>query len=242
MNNSKFWNSEQPAIVASPRKSGMTKILLIIILVVLGIAGLTFALLAAPVKSVVSSVNLAKSDGNAIAAALSDRDLVALDASLNKFAKDLTLIKNNRDKNFGWAKNIKLFKLSEFYADTDHFINAGFYSIDALKEIETVVTPFADAAGLKVSADQQVPQDGGLMEAFQSWVSLMPQVAGQLDGVIEKITKVGKEFESVNVAKYPVKIGKTEIRSNLEFAKSTLANVSSYGPDIKQALTVFPEF
>ena len=93
----------------------------------------------------------------------------------------------------------------------DRFINSGIYAVDALREASRVVTPFADAAGLKVSAEQEVPKAEGLMEAFQGWVSVMPQVADQMDGVIERVAKIGNELESVNTEKYPARIGKTEV-------------------------------
>ena len=79
------------------------------------------------------------------------------------------------------------------------------------------------------------------MEAFQSWVSIMPEVAGQLDGVIEKVAKIGKEFESINTSKYPEKIRGIEVRSNLEFIKNTLSKSNEFGPDIKAALSLFPK-
>ena len=98
----------------------------------------------------------------------------------------------------------------------------------------------ADAAGLKVSPEQELPEAEGLMEAFQGWVSVMPQVADDMDGVIERIGKVGDELDSVNVDKYPEKIGKIEIKSNIVLIKTYLSNVDNYAPDIKRALQIVP--
>lgn len=247
MNNSKFWNSEatSPKIAKinkfdfrNIKGLGTTGLVILSLVAAFGI--FAYLVFINPALALMSSFKVVKEDGAQIAKDMADRDLVALDKTLNKFDADLKSLSEERDKRFGWAKNAKLFKLSEFYSDSDHFINAGYYASAALREIDTVVRPFADAAGLKVSEAQEVPQQLGLMEAFQSWVRLMPQVAGQMDGVIEKVTKVGKEFEQINTAKYPENLGSFALRSNLEFAKRTLSNVGSYGPDIKQALTIFP--
>ena len=248
MNNSKFWNSDStsPKIAKvftkfdfkNIKKLGPTGLVVLLFVLALGI--FTYVVFINPALALMSSVNIVKEDGAKIAKDLGDRDLVALDKSLTKFDKDLKSLIEERDRRFGWTKNIKMFKLSEFYSDSDHFANAGYYTSDALREIDKIVRPFADAAGLKVSETQELPQEQGLMEAFQSWVRLMPQVAGQMDGVIEKVAKVGKEFEQINTAKYPEKLAGYPLRENLEFVKGALSNVGSYGPDIKQALTIFP--
>ncbi|GIW69614.1 MAG: hypothetical protein KatS3mg101_0361 [Patescibacteria group bacterium] len=149
-------------------------------------------------------------------------------------------MRRQREESFGWAKDLKVFKINEYYSDSERFINAGFYAIDALREVEKIVLPFADAAGLKVSPDQDTSEQQGLMEAFQSWVSIMPEVAGQMDGVIEKVSKIGEELESINADKYPESFRGTPIRENIVFIKDTLSRADDYAPDLKQALTLIP--
>ncbi len=253
MNNSKFWNSNNSIKTNKTAKTGGTgKVsskrikdlgtagaIFLVFLVAVGV--LAYVVVINPAMAVAGKAKILRQDGTEIANALQSRDLVALDVALVKFETDLDVLKNERDKKFGWAKSMKIFQLNEFYSDSDRFIQAGHYGVDAMREVEKVAIPFADAAGLKVRADQEVPEQQGLMEAFQSWITLMPQVAGQMDGVIEKVSKVGDELEQVNTEKYPESLFGNDIRSNLEFAKKTLANVNEYGPDIKQALTVFPK-
>lgn len=199
-----------------------------------------YIFLARPAISLYNTARVLKADAYEVGYSLQSRDLVSLEKALSKTETDLNNVKNTREKTFGWAKSMSLFKLNEFYSDSDRFINAGFYAVDALREVSKVVTPFADAAGLKISEDQAVPQTEGLMEAFQTWVSLMPEVAGQMDGVIEKVSKIGEELEPINVEKYPEKIGKVAVRSNIEFIKNNLSKADDYAPDLKQALTLFP--
>jgi len=257
MESSKFWNANSTSSVSSigatstgskkgKKKSngvlkglGVTGILLLIVAGALGVLGYIYLL--TPAYALMSSVNSLKADANDVATSLTNRDLVTLAQDLDTLEADLNNLRKERDDKFGWAKDMTMFKLNEFYSDSDHFINAGIYGVDALREVSTVVTPFADAAGLKVSPDQEVPEAEGLMEAFQNWVSLMPEVADKMDGVIEKVSKVGEELKPINVEKYSEEIRGFPVRSNIRFIKDTLSQADEYAPDIKSALTLFPE-
>jgi hypothetical protein len=194
-----------------------------------------------PAVSLISAANVLKSDKDAIVKALTARDLIALDKELTKTEGDLKNLKLQREKSFGWMKDVKLFQINEFYSDSDRFINAAFYTIEAAREMEKIVIPFADAAGLKVREDQQVVVAEGLMEAFQSWVSIMPEVADQMDGVIAIVAKIGDELAPINTGKYPKSIRGVEIRSNIEFIKNNLSKADDYAPDVKNALIIFPK-
>jgi hypothetical protein len=249
MSKTKFWGSKPPSgktnSISSKKgnKSSLKKVgkggavflgILIIVAVVM------YFVAVKPALALYSMANVVKSDASEIGEALQSRDLVKLNEVLDKTEKDLQDLKVEKDEKFSWAKNMKMFKANEYYSDFDKFANAGIYAIDALRETSVIITPFADAAGLKVSPDQEVPEAEGLMEAFQGWISVMPQVADQMDGVIEKVSKIGEELESINVEKYPEKIGKFEVRSNIEFVKNNLSNADEYAPDIKQALQIIP--
>jgi hypothetical protein len=259
MNNSKFWGAGSQSVsngssisnVPIQKKPismknfkvtkgiGITGAIIAVIVVV--IATVSYLTLVRPTVSLLSAANVVKADANSIAKALTDRDLISLDKQLTKTEEDLKKLKNERESNFSWLKNIKLMKINEFYSDSDRFINAAFYSIEAVREMEKIVLPFADAAGLKVREDQQVQQAEGLMEAFQTWVSIMPEVAAQMDGVITIVAKIGDELAPIDTSKYPEKIKGIEIRSGIEFAKNTLSKADDYAPDVKNALIIFPK-
>ncbi len=250
MANSKFWGtsssgSSVPTVTKNKKSTSKSKKkigigLLIFILFVVLILGLVYYFVGRPALAIYSKANNLKSDVSLIGEAFQSRDLVQLNEVLNKTEQDINDLKKDKDEKFSWAKNLKLFKVNEYYSDFDKFANAGLYAIDAAREMSRVITPFADAAGLKVSPEQELPEAEGLMEAFQGWVSVMPQVADDMDGVIERIGKVGDELDSVNVDKYPEKIGKIEIKSNIVLIKTYLSNVDNYAPDIKRALQIVP--
>jgi hypothetical protein len=241
MNNSKFWgegskvSAQNNFTVGSnlPKKLNLGKenkvakglgitgaIIGVLLVAVLAISYIT---LIRPAVALVSVANVLMADKDAIAKSLTDRDLISLDKVLTKTAEDLNKVKAQRESSFGWMKSVKLLKLNEFYSDSDRFINSAFYAIDAVKEMEKIVTPFADAAGLKIREDQQVVQAEGLMEAFQTWVSIMPEVANQMDGVITIVAKIGDELAPIDTTKYPKSFRGMEIRSSIEFIKNNLS-------------------
>ncbi|MFC1700199.1 DUF4012 domain-containing protein [Patescibacteria group bacterium] len=213
-------------------------------LVFLGVAAVVavflYILLIKPAYALFSTANVLKRDSSLIGESLANRDLVALNEALDKTERDLEKLRSEKDKKFGWAKNLGLFKAKEFYSDSEKFINAGLYAVDALREASVVVTPFADAVGLKISEEQEVVETEGFMEAFQSWISVMPEVADQMDTVIEMVAKIGDELKSINTSKYPKKIGKVQVRASVEFIKNTLSDADEYAPDIKKAFQVVP--
>ena len=251
MAKTKFWGSKPPSGKINSKgsktkkgkkrsfgKLGKGSAIFLGVLLVLGL--ITYFIAVRPALALYSMANVVKSDASEIGEALKSRDLVQLNEVLDKTEKDLQDLKVEKGNKFGWAKNLKIFKANEFYSDFDKFANAGIYAVDALRETSVVITPFADAAGLKVSPEQELPEAEGLMEAFQGWISVMPEVSDQMDGVIEKVSKVGEELESINTEKYPEKIGKVQVRSNIEFVKNNLSNADEYAPDIKKALQIIP--
>ena len=220
------------------KKLGIGAVIFLFVLAI--ILGLLYFFIGRPALYIYSKSNVLKSDFSSIGEAFQNRDLVELNKILDKTDGDIKDLKRDKDEKFSWAKNMKIFKANEYYSDFDKFANAGIYAVDAIRETARVITPFANAAGLKVSPDQELPKAEGLMEAFQGWVSVMPQVADDMDGVIERVGKVGGELESINIDKYPEKIGNTEIKSNIAFVKNTLSQADEYAPDIKRALQIIP--
>lgn len=219
---------------------GVTGIVVLAIASVLAL--ILYVFILGPALSLSANFNQLKKDTADIQEALTTRDLVELEKALSQTEQDLDSLRAARDKKIGWARNAKIFKANEFYSDSDRFINAGKLLISALRETARIVTPFSDAAGLRVSEEQAlVEQPAGLMDAFKSWVSLMPEVSGQLDSVILILDDIGEELSPVDTSKYPEEIRGFNIRGNVEFAKNTLTQAEEFGPDIKEALNIIPE-
>ncbi len=190
-----------------------------------------------PAQAVMAKAKILKADMGRVQQAFVDRDLITVEAALIDAQTHLEDVKTSRNENLAWMAKFGFTK--PYYQDTDYFINAGFYGIKAAQEAINLMKPFADAAGLRVSTEQEV-QETSLIEAFSNWIAVMPAVAEDLDVVIAELTKAGDELEKVDTAKYPETIRGTEVRASIEMAQALLSDLNSAAPDIKEALTIVP--
>lgn len=198
---------------------------------------IVFILLIRPSFALFSKINELKKDFSALKQSFTNRDLLAFEKSLSDVDNDLNELRKLRVQKYGWAKKFPLIK--NYYSDSEHFINAGLYGVAAGREFVTIITPFADAVGLKVTEEQEVEQKG-FAEAFATWIAVMPKVADDLDGVIVELSKVGDELSDVNAKRYPGSIGRTNLRGSIRTAQVTLSKLNDYAPDLKEALKVVP--
>ncbi len=209
---------------------------ILVIFFVLG--AVSYFVLVKPAYSVLSNVNILKADVSDLRGAIIGRDLVSFEKTLTKTESDLNDLRQSREKNFGWAKNFGPSKA--YYEDSDYFINAALDGIAAGRELSTLISPFADAAGLKVREDQQA-KETGLAEAVSIWISLMPQVANDLDKVIVKLDSAGTELSKIDANRYPQSFRGVAVRDTIESAQRNLSSLSENAPDIKQALNTIPK-
>ncbi|EKD99523.1 MAG: hypothetical protein ACD_22C00237G0003 [uncultured bacterium] len=217
--------------------------------VIFGLGVAVFAVLfffvIKPAIAMKVNMDALKADKQALSEALTNRDVVAMEEALSKTEEDLNNLRDARNSNFGWAENFGMTK--DYYADSDHFINAGLYGIEASREAVKLILPFADAAGLKVAEEStmsdQIPTnaaDTGLADAFATWVSLMPKIANEMDGVLSKLDQAGEELKQIDASRYPESIKGTPVRPAIEGAQATLGRIDEYVPDIKKALEIIP--
>lgn len=245
MQDSKFFSSTQTIRDEQPQKKKGKKVakgvgvgLLFVIIVGIVLSALAYVFAFKPAYALLANVNEINKDINNIKQAMGDRDLVTLNTYLDETQTDLQDLRVARDNNIGWTKDFG--PTASYYVDSEHFINAGLYVVDALRETVVLITPFADAGGFKISAEQEV-QETGLAEAFSQWISIMPQIADDSDVVLEKLSMAGEELANVDVSKYPENFRGQPIRELIEGAKNTLLVLNDAAPDIKQALVVLPQ-
>lgn len=228
-------------IKESPFKGKVFKILTILFGLILFFGLFTYFVVIRPILSLSKNINDIQSSVNNLSQALiTDRDLVSYDENLKKLELDLIKLSSDRDKNIGHLKNFPVIK--DFYPDTDHFLKTGFKLVEGGKEIRPIIEPFADALGMKLTREQQVKKLG-FADAVANWITVMPKVADKLDPVILKLDEAGKELNKVNASKYKFNIlgiYKKDYSSAIIFTQKSLLEAKNYGPDIKEALTVFP--
>ncbi len=253
MESAEFWSpdSKFDNVPSSKGKSGVpaqkivggfmakriSKGLCIAVFIVVLILGIFSLVVVRPVYKVVGRAKVLSGDIGTISKAFVDRDLVTVEAALDKTEVDLEELRTAKDQNLGWMKNIPL--VSAYLTDVDSFVGAGDHIVEATRKAVELIKPFASAAGLRVSENQEVEQKS-LVEAFSNWIAVMPQVAEGSDEVIAELGEAGKELANVDPRRYPKKLGKNEISANISRAQSVLTQLNDAAPDIKQALTIIP--
>ncbi|MBP8961002.1 DUF4012 domain-containing protein [Patescibacteria group bacterium] len=166
-----------------------------------------------------------------------NRDLIQMRAGFDSAEKNLADLRDLRNKSFGWLSGFG--PLKGYYSDSEVALVSGEHLISAGRELATLSEPFADAIGLRVSADQE-PSQLSLIDAVASWVSIMPDLAEDIDVVLAELDIVGNELAKIDPHRYPVKFRGIEVRANIERAQNLLSSVNDAGPDIKRALVIIP--
>lgn len=211
-----------------------------IFLVVTGIVAiLVFLVVVKPAYVVFDVIRDLRTDSADLSESLVRRDIIVFTETLDKTERDLERVAVARDKNFGWAEKFPVTR--RYYSDTDHFIAAGKHAVNAGREFAVLVEPFAEAAGLNIDEDPNLPRGyTGLAEAFATWISVMPEVAADMDGIIAELAAIGEELKSVDASKYPENFFGQPIRSIISNTQRSLSNIDEYGPDLKKALEIIP--
>ncbi len=166
-----------------------------------------------------------------------NRDLIQMRAGFDGVETNLENLRQTRDAKFGWVAGFG--PLKNYYADSESAIIFAEHLVEAGREMATLSEPFADAMGLRISEDQE-PSQLSLIDAVASWVSIMPELAEDIDVVLEQLDLAGDALAKIDASRYPEKFRKTEIRANLERAQTILSSINEAGPDIKKALVVVP--
>lgn len=213
------------------------KVLSIILGVLLAFALSIYFFLVKPGLEVAKAVQDLKGSAGLVQSGFTNRDLIQMRQGFDEAEKGLEKLRQVRNKKFGWASKVGF--LRTYYNDSEYAIVAGEHAILAGRELATLSEPFADAIGLRVSEDQE-PTQLSLVDAISSWVSIMPQLATDIDSVLGELSLAGESLEKIDSQKYPEKIKGVEIRSNLERAQKLLSSLNEAGPDLKKALVVIP--
>lgn len=227
----KFWSSNKNSLTSVGIVGGVLAAVLVVS------SAFLYLYAIRPGIELMADINSIKSDVAQLQTATISRDLVAVEKLLAVTESDLKTLRQSRDTKFAWARDFGPTK--EYFSDTENFINAGLYAIDAGREAVNLVKPFADAAGFKVKEEDK-PKETKLMDAFSTWISIMPKVAADSDVFLEKLSKVGDELANVNTSKYPQELNGIPLRATIEVAKNSLTQVNDYAPDIKTALQIIP--
>lgn len=180
---------------------------------------------------------LKKSVNNLMAAGRS-QDLVKIKSELVKTKSSLKGLKSS----FVFIAPFRLVPFfGSYISDMNHLVNAGLYGMDASDVVLTVVEPYADLLGLKGGKDN-VMGDGTktAKDRIDFIVKSIPDLVPNIDKISGKTALIEKELSGINPDRYPVRVGKTEIRSKVKSGLELFGEAASFITNGKPLLEAAP--
>ena len=175
---------------------------------------------------------------NGLMTAGKSQDLVKIKAELVKTKSSLKALKSS-------FVVISPFKLVPFFgsyvSDANHLVNAGLYGMDASDIVLTTIEPYADLLGLTGGKDS-VMGDGTktAKDRIDFIVKSIPDLIPNIDKISGKTALIEKELTNINSDRYPVRIGKTEVRSKVKSGLEMFSEAAGFITNGKPLLEVAP--
>ena len=213
-----------------PRKKG-----LLIVLVVIGVILLYSIVSGLFVYS--KAMRLKKSVSGLVAAGKSQ--------DLNKIKSELVNTKSSLKALKSSFVAISPFRIVPFFgsyiSDMSHLVNAGLYGMDAADIVLTTVEPYADLLGLTGGKDTAVG-DGTktAKDRIDFIVKSIPDLVPNIDKISTKTSLIEKELADINPERYPVRIGRTEVRSKVKSGLKLFREAASFITNGKPLLEAAP--
>lgn len=135
---------------------------------------------------------------------------------------------------FQWLKIIPVAK--GYYQDSQHFINAGKASLEAVDLIIGGIEPYADIIGF---SGEKEGEGTTAEDRINFVVTTIDKIQPQLDKINEKVGLVKEELGQIDPNRYPEKLKGKNIRSQIktiiEFSDQTYFLLKDGQPVIRQA-------
>lgn len=138
----------------------------------------------------------------------------------------------NESKSVYWASFIP------YVNDFKSGVEAGRYMIVAGDEAVEAIYPYADLIGLKKG--EQNFYEKTAEDRLQTAVLTLDKMLERIDVVAKNIEEAEKRIESIDPNRYPTKLGKYEVRSNIQDAKNQFEGMATLFVDAKPFLKQLP--
>ncbi len=201
---------------------GLTILLLIVLFTALGFWAYTFA------KSLEPLLNQAAGNGNSIAAAFQEQDLIKAKEASVKLRSNLDDIKN-RYRQLSPISAIPF--LGAYVSDGSHGLNAASAGIDALDKLVLAVEPYSDLIGFKTEA-KNLTAVQSIEDRIVFLVNTLGKISPQLTSIAGDVDKVKAELGQINPARYPEEFMGKAVRAKIVGIQD---GVNSFAVIISQA-------
>lgn len=198
---------------------------------IIALAGLFYFIAYVPVMKIKAKGNAVLSAARDMKQVFSKNDIDLLNSKMKGFIQTYTDFENE-SKTVYWASFIP------YVADFKRGVEAGSYVIKAGEDAIAAITPYADLIGFKKGQSSFVEKstEGRLQTAILT----LDKVLGKIDSISDNIKIAGEKIDQIDPHRYPEKIGKTEIRSQITNIKDQFTGMASLFVDAKPLLKNIP--
>lgn len=210
------------------QKSHNRKNLIVRFLIVLVILGLAIYL---PVRGVYSALKKLNATAKAINLAAKNENLDDIRNNLKDIKSEVSQL-NTSLSFLIWVRLIPF--VGGFYADAQHFSAAGSQLVEATQLITDLLAPYKDELGFTGH-----PTPG--QDRITQVVKILDKVIPNLDSIQPQLQKASQEVSSVDVNKYPEKIGHISVRAKVDAAKNLITGAYYTVSQARPALKIAPK-
>lgn len=174
--------------------------------------------------------------GQSLKRAFNENDLELMKKELNNVENKYRLLEKEVKKHY-WLKNIPW--LGSYVKDLDYGLNAGEEILKAADLSLKTISPYADLLGFKKGESSFVEKSAD--ERIQTAVLTLDKMLQDIDKIAFHIDKARENIDKINETRYPEKIGKRMIRSQIKELKDQFDSVATLFVDAKPFLKKLPE-
>lgn len=210
----------------------MKKSFIVFLLVlIIALAGFLYFTAYIPAMKIKAKGDVVLSAARDMKQVFSKNDIDLLNSKMKGFVQTYTDFENE-SKTVYWASFIP------YVADFKRGVEAGSYVIKAGEDAIAAITPYADLIGFKKGQSSFVEKstEGRLQTAILT----LDKVLGKIDSISDNIKIAGEKIDQIDPHRYPEKIGKTEIRSQITNIKDQFTGMASLFVDAKPLLKNIP--
>ncbi len=131
-----------------------------------------------------------------------------------------------------WARFIPFF--GGFYLDATHFSKAAGFELNAATTLADSLDPYKNELGFNGH-----PTPG--QDRVAQFVAVLSKIMPQLDKIQPNLQDASQAISSIDVDKYPEKIGKFALRRKVETAKNFIQGAAFAVKEARDALEVVPQ-
>jgi len=161
-------------------------------------------------------------DAQELKASIDTQNLTEIKKELNDFESGLRGFQKSYAL-VSWMKFVPF--LGTYIDDGIHVIKAGLFGLETAKLTIDAIEPYSDLLGFS-SDNTQAIEGETASERIDFIAESLPAIIPKLDEISKGAESVKFEFSYVNPQQYPVRLGKYEVRSNVEKALDSINEVT----------------